>query len=56
MLGLSSPHFCAAHSRMTLDTNAPSPLFKNVWCVRETEILVEQQPPQGSSSVTMLVN
>ena len=20
---------------------------KNVWCVRETEILVEQQPPQG---------
>ena len=25
----------------------PSPFFKNVLCVRETEILVEQQPPQG---------
>ena len=25
----------------------PSPFFKNVQCVRETEILVEQQPPQG---------
>ena len=25
----------------------PSPLCKNVSCVRETEILVEQQPPQG---------
>ena len=25
----------------------PSPFFKNVKCVRETEILVEQQPPQG---------
>jgi len=23
------------------------PFFKNVECVRETEILVEQQPPQG---------
>ena len=27
----------------------PSPVFKNVQCVRETEILVEQQPPQGVS-------
>ena len=26
----------------------PSPFSKNVQCVRETEILVEQQPPQGS--------
>jgi len=25
----------------------PSPFFKNVQCVSETEILVEQQPPQG---------
>ena len=25
----------------------PSPYFKNVSCVREIEILVEQQPPQG---------
>ena len=25
----------------------PSPFFKNVECVRETELLVEQQPPQG---------
>ena len=25
----------------------PSPFFKNVKCVRETEIRVEQQPPQG---------
>jgi hypothetical protein len=25
----------------------PSPLFKKVEYVRETEILVEQQPPQG---------
>ena len=25
----------------------PSPFFKNVECVGETEILVEQQPPQG---------
>jgi len=25
----------------------PSPFFKNVKCVRETEIPVEQQPPQG---------
>jgi len=25
----------------------PSPFFKNVQCVRETEIPVEQQPPQG---------
>ena len=24
-----------------------SPFFENVQCVRETEILVEQQPPQG---------
>ena len=27
----------------------PSPFFKNVLCVRETEILAEQQPPQGVS-------
>jgi len=25
----------------------PSPFFKNVECVRETKILVEQQPPKG---------
>ena len=25
----------------------PSPFFKNVHCVGENEILVEQQPPQG---------
>ena len=25
----------------------PSPFYKNVKCVRETEILVEQQTPQG---------
>jgi len=25
----------------------PSPFFKNVECVRETEIQLEQQPPQG---------
>ena len=25
----------------------PSPFFKNVQCVRETEIQIEQQPPQG---------
>ena len=24
-----------------------APFFKNVQCARETEILVEQQPPQG---------
>jgi len=29
------------------DTLSPTPFFKNVKCVRETEILVEQQPPQG---------
>ena len=27
--------------------STPSPFFKNVWCEREPEILVEQQPPQG---------
>ena len=25
----------------------PSPFFRNVQCVRETEVPVEQQPPQG---------
>jgi len=28
-------------------TDHRSPFFKNVQCVKETEILVEQQPPQG---------
>ena len=35
-------------SRQTLFSRVvPSPFFKHVQCVRETEILVEQQPPQG---------
>ena len=29
------------------DSESGPSFFKNVQCVRETEILVEQQPPQG---------
>jgi len=31
----------------TRSRSSGSAFFKNVYCVREPEILVEQQPPQG---------
>ena len=39
---LSGTHRFLPSSRLKQESN-----IKNVWCVRETEILVEQQTPQG---------
>ena len=37
----------APSEREVCERNRDGDVFKNVKCVRETEILVEQQPPQG---------